>query len=156
MAELEPPVACQPLAHPRRFAQIAPALFSWRIDPGDTGMTRGEPEPCHLSPRRLMPSKNGPDGIAELHIDRGESLENRRIFDRIHDQRAEIEKAFGEPLEWERRDVKRASRIKHLIMRGGYRSPESDWPAIHAEMVDAMIRLEAALMPALEAMKLQL
>lgn len=95
-------------------------------------------------------------GISELYIDRGEAVENKRIFDQIHDRRTDIEKAFGEPLEWERLDEKRASRIKHLSKRGGYRSPESDWPAIHAEMVDAMIRLEAALMPVLEALKLQL
>lgn len=93
-------------------------------------------------------------GIAELYIDRGEAAENKRIFDQIHEHRDAIEKAFGEPLEWERLDEKRASRIKHLIKRGGYRSPESEWPAIHAEMVDAMTRLEAALMPALADLKL--
>ena len=55
---------------------------------------------------------------------------------------------------WEPLDTKRACRIKHKIDRGGYRSPESEWPDIQAEMVDAMTKLEAALKPALDSLGL--
>jgi hypothetical protein len=93
-------------------------------------------------------------GIAELYIDRGEATENKLIFDQLHTRKDEIEKAFGGTLSWERLDAKRACRIKHVIERGGYRSPESQWPEIQAEMVDTMIKLESVLKPALESLGL--
>ncbi len=93
-------------------------------------------------------------GITELYIDRGEAGENKRIFDQLHARKDEIEKAFDRTLSWERLDAKRACRIKHVIERGGYRSPESEWPEIQSEMVETMTRLEAALKPGLAALGL--
>ena len=93
-------------------------------------------------------------GIAELYIDRGEVTENKRIFEQLHARKNEIEKAFGGTLSWEPLDTKRACRIKHVIERGGYRSPESQWPEIQAEMVETMSKLEAALKPGLESLGL--
>ena len=93
-------------------------------------------------------------GLAELYIDRGDAEENKRIFDEIHARKVEIEAAFGGTLLWERLDAKRACRIKHIIERGGYRSPETDWPAIKSEMVETMSKLEAALKPGLVALGL--
>jgi hypothetical protein len=69
-------------------------------------------------------------------------------------KKEQIERAFGGSLHWERLDAKRASRIKHIVSLGGYRSPESEWPAIQADMVDAMSRLEAALLPHIEALEI--
>jgi hypothetical protein len=94
------------------------------------------------------------NGLVELYIDRGESEENKRIFDRLHAEKEKIQKVVGATLLWERLDGKRASRIKFLVERGGYRSPESLWPDIQLEMVDAMARLEAALKPELDALGL--
>jgi hypothetical protein len=93
-------------------------------------------------------------GIAELYIDRGEAVENKRIFDQLHARKDEIEKAFNGTLSWERLDTKRACRIKHVIELGGYRSPESEWPAIQSEMVDTMTKLESAFKPGLAALGL--
>ncbi|MEQ1802599.1 MAG: DUF4268 domain-containing protein [Gammaproteobacteria bacterium] len=93
-------------------------------------------------------------GVAELYIDRGDAAENKRIFDQLLARKDEIEKAFGGPLSWERLDTKRACRIKHVIERGGYRSPEAQWPEIQSEMVAAMIRLEDALTPGLASLGL--
>ena len=93
-------------------------------------------------------------GLAELYIDRGDAVGNKRIFDEIHARKVEIEAAFGGTLLWERLDTKRACRIKHIIERGGYRSPETDWPAIQSEMVETMSKLEAALKPGLVALGL--
>ena len=93
-------------------------------------------------------------GITELYIDRGEVSENKRIFDQLHGRREEIETNFGGALSWERLETKRACRIKHVIERGGYRSPESEWPAIQSEMVETMVKLENSLKPALDALGL--
>ncbi|MEQ1904624.1 MAG: DUF4268 domain-containing protein [Pirellulaceae bacterium] len=93
-------------------------------------------------------------GVAELYIDRGDADENKRIFDQLYGRKDDIEKKFKGTLSWERLDTKRACRIKHVIERGGYRSPESEWPAIQTEMVDAMTRLETALKPHLDSIEL--
>ena len=86
-------------------------------------------------------------GIAELYVDRGEATENKRIFAHFFANKDAIETAFGESLSWEPLEDKRACRIKYTVKTGGYRSPESQWPAVQAQMVEAMTRLEAALKP---------
>ena len=47
----------------------------------------------------------------ELYIDRGDKSENEQFFDALLSRRETIEKAFGEPLVWERLEAKRACRI---------------------------------------------
>jgi len=91
----------------------------------------------------------------ELYIDRGayQDEANKRIFDRLHSQKKEVEGSFGGELSWQRLDDKRACRIVHTMTVGGYRSDESKWPEIQDPMIDAMIRLEKALAPDLEKLK---
>jgi hypothetical protein len=86
------------------------------------------------------------EGAVEMYIDRGkEGAEfNKSIFDTLAASREAIQEEFGEPLEWQRLDTKRACRITKIITRGGYRD-ESKWESIHDGMIDAMIRLEKAL-----------
>jgi hypothetical protein len=88
-------------------------------------------------------------GVVELYIDRGNAAENKGIFDTLQKSRQSIERAFGDALTWDRLDAKRACRIKCRIQEGGYRSPENDWKTIHSAMVDAMSRLENAILPAI-------
>lgn len=90
----------------------------------------------------------------ELYIDKGEVAINERIYDELLSQKSEIESAFGDPLIWERLEGKRACRIKKVIETGGYRSPETLWPEIQAEMVQAMTTLENALKAPLASLKL--
>jgi hypothetical protein len=47
----------------------------------------------------------------ELYIDYADKDVNKRLFDSLFIQRGQIESRLGEPLEWERLDQKRASRI---------------------------------------------
>ena len=91
---------------------------------------------------------------AQIYIDRGDTSQNKSIFDQFIGKKDSIEQRFGGALSWERLDGKQACRIKHVVDLGGYRSPESQWPAIQAAMVDAMTRLETALKPSLDALNL--
>jgi len=47
----------------------------------------------------------------ELYIDYADKDVNKRLFDSLFSQRGHIEGCLGEPIEWERLDQKRASRI---------------------------------------------
>jgi hypothetical protein len=97
------------------------------------------------------------EATAELYIDRGAgtAAENKDIFDRLHQHKAEIERDFGGPLSWQRLNDKQGCRIAYNVT-GGYRSDESKWPAIQDAMIDAMGRLEKALTPHLEKLKTEL
>jgi len=66
------------------------------------------------------------DGRVELYIDRGadQAAANKRIFDRLHSQRKDIERDFGSELSWQRLDDKRGSRIAFVTPTGGYRAAE--------------------------------
>lgn len=90
----------------------------------------------------------------ELYIDRGKDAdeENKAIFDKIANSKDTIESDFGEPLEWQRLEGKRACRIRKRPEPGGYRD-ESSWLEIQEAMIDAMIRLEKALRPHIAKLK---
>ena len=92
----------------------------------------------------------------ELYIDRGKNrdTENKTIFDTLYAKKDEVEKSFGDALEWERLDNKRASRIRKIISLGGWKDPDK-WTEIHMAMVDAMIRLEKALRPYIQKLEIE-
>lgn len=95
------------------------------------------------------------ESTAELYIDRGKNSEeeNKDIFDQLQAHRAEIEKVFGGTLSWERLEGKRACRIAYTEA-GGYRSPDTKWPELQDGIIDAMTRLERALRPFVNQLKL--
>jgi len=94
------------------------------------------------------------DAQVELYIDRGEGCEseNKATFDALIAHREQIEVAFGESLEWQRLDGRRACRICKLIELGGL-VDEDRWPGIQDAMIDAMVRLEKALKPHVERLR---
>jgi len=85
-------------------------------------------------------------GSVEMYIDHdhGTGEKNKAIFDALYSQKAGIEKEFGEPLEWQRLDDKRACRIRKRFTDGGLAKPET-WPSLQDSMIDAMVKLEKAL-----------
>ncbi len=92
---------------------------------------------------------------AELYIDRGKDAgdENKAIFDALAVEKDAIETAVGRPIEWQRLDAKRASRIRITLTEGGCQDDEAKWPAIQDAMIDAMVRLEKALAPRIPKLK---
>lgn len=94
-------------------------------------------------------------GTVELYIDADHDTGkgNKAVFDALHDQREAIEKEFGAPLEWQRLDDKRASRILKTFDTGGLTKPDT-WPALQDQMIGAMVRFDSALRPRLAKISL--
>lgn len=89
-------------------------------------------------------------GAVELDIDTGDKRTNKRLFDMLRSSKAEIEAAFGAPLEWQRMDDARRSGVRYIVRKGGLTAPEEDWPRIQAAMVEAMAQLSKVLQPHLQ------
>jgi len=91
----------------------------------------------------------------ELYIDRGEGsdIQNKDIFDQLYKNKDAIESTFGQALEWQSLEGKRACRIRKQINVGGYR--DDNWDQIQEEMVDNMIKLENALRPFIKKLKIK-
>ena len=92
---------------------------------------------------------------AELYIDRGEDSqdENKSIFDQLKLHQDMINNQVSFPINWQRLDNRRASRIR-IDFAGGYRSTEEEWPQLQEKMIDAMNQLEAAVRPEIKKIKL--
>jgi hypothetical protein len=76
----------------------------------------------------------------------GRDEDNLKAFNQLRAHQADIETAFGEPLEWQDLPESTGCRIRKVIL-GGYRSPIEKWPQIREQLVDAMIRLDKAVRP---------
>jgi hypothetical protein len=116
------------------FANISPGRYYWLgTGAGKSGVTFN-----------YVISTDG--GGVELYIDHDHETGagNKAIFDALAAQKAEIEREFGGPLEWERLDDKRASRIRKRFANGGLYRPET-WPTLQDEMIQAMVRLNDVL-----------
>lgn len=80
----------------------------------------------------------------ELYIDTGDKEQDKRILDWLHEKKQRIETDFGGPLDWQRLDEKRASRIRYVIRKGGLRD-EDKWSAVQDAMIDDMARFAQVL-----------
>lgn len=91
------------------------------------------------------------EGRVELYISTGDAEQNKQIFDALAADRDAINARAGVELSWERRDEQQASKIAWYLRDGGYR--DENWEPVQLAMVNAMIRLEAALRPYLSRLR---
>ncbi len=86
-------------------------------------------------------------GRVELYIDTHDAERNKAIFDALAQHKEAVEQAFGAPLDWQRLDDKRASRICAYIRGHGGLRERDRWDELQEAMIEAMLRLEKALKP---------
>jgi hypothetical protein len=84
---------------------------------------------------------------ADLWIGLSEEAESRQVFEGLYRRRPEIEERFGEQLDWQPLEGRKGSRIRKMIVIGGYRSEEPMRSQAIDALIDAMIRLEHAVRP---------
>ncbi len=121
-------------------ANLKPGIYNWI---GTASGVRGLG--LHYSVRQH-------DSAIELYIDRGKdaSHENLIIFKFLSSKRTPIETEFGYPLEWEELSEKRACRVRSRLQEGGWQDEPTTWQALHATMIERMIRFESVLRPYLD------
>ena len=74
----------------------------------------------------------------------------RTALFRLNGNRAAVESAFGGPLAWNANDPDGPLSVRAEVGDAGDFLDESKWPALRRDMIDAMVRLEAALRPHLQ------
>jgi len=85
----------------------------------------------------------------EVYIDLGDATMNKTLFDKLLAGRKEIEAAFGEPLEWERLEGRRASRIA-CYSKGAIQTTPDELGKNRQWMIDRLLRFKKVLMPYLQ------
>ena len=116
-------------------SNVSPGIYSWvGAGAGKSGLSYNY-------------TITGKYSSCELYIDRGKGyLElNKKRFDQLYAHKEEIEKIFGDNLEWERLGNKRASRIVKRFKGVGLYDDQEKWNKLQDKMIDCMIRLEGAL-----------
>lgn len=79
----------------------------------------------------------------ELYIDREDVVWNKQTFNSLLQHKTEIEALFGSPLNWESLPNRRASCIRYIVSVYSFKDHDH-WDHLQDQMIDAMIRLEAA------------
>lgn len=79
----------------------------------------------------------------ELYIDLPDASLNKALFDALHAQRDAVEREFDGPLDWQRLDDKRASRISITLPAGWVE--QDNWASTIDAALDRMARLYDAL-----------
>ena len=82
---------------------------------------------------------------AQVHVEMntGDKAVNKAIFDRLLEQKKEIEEVFGGPILWQRLDHRKQSRLRLELPIDGL--DDQNWPEINRWMIDNLVRLENAI-----------
>lgn len=78
-----------------------------------------------------------------IRIKDAQDLDNKAVFKSFLARREELEKTFGEPLDWQELPGRLGSRIC-TTFDGSWHMPEDEWGPLQDKMIDKLIRLEAA------------
>jgi hypothetical protein len=76
----------------------------------------------------------------ELYIDVKDAERNKQIFDDLFRKKEQLEEKFGEKLEWQRLDDRRACRISYPLPKTGLKNVEK-WADLQDQMIEKMSRL---------------
>lgn len=87
---------------------------------------------------------------AEVYIEFQDRDANKQVFDALLAERDALEREFGEPLEWERLDDRRASRIA-VYTPGSIEDPAARLDLARKWLVDRLLRLRKVVGPRLAA-----
>jgi Domain of unknown function (DUF4268) len=123
----------------RLHTNISPGSYSW------VGTSAGLPAGVGLNYSVTQHSAR-----AEVYIDTKDAEENARIFNSLYAAKAEIDGEYGEGLEWQPLEGKRACRIKQEFDLGGWRTEEA-WPTVFEAVVGAMIKIDRVFRARLKA-----
>jgi len=119
-----------------RFENISPSKEHWlSCGTGVAGCTYG----------LIMLTKKV---RVELYLTRSASEENKWLFDRLDDERQELESRFGAKLHWMRLDAKKASRICYSHPFDG--SDDEQWPKMIDWLCRHFVKLEKTFSKPLE------
>jgi len=77
----------------------------------------------------------------ELYIDLGDAQPNKQLFEALVANRQDIEREFGEVLEWERLDDRRASRIA-LYRAGSIADDEDTLTEMRTWMIEHLLKMK--------------
>jgi hypothetical protein len=77
----------------------------------------------------------------EFYIDLGDFDKNKFLFDKFAEDKEQIEREYGEPLEWERLDEKRASRIA-IYRPGAIDNNEEVLAEIRVWMLERLLKMK--------------
>jgi hypothetical protein len=86
----------------------------------------------------------------ELYIDTPDKERNKLLFGELVESKEAIESVFGEPLDWQRLEGRKACRIRYILEDGGWK--DEVWEEAFANTVNAMIRLEKAMRPHIKSL----
>ncbi|MFQ3596401.1 MAG: DUF4268 domain-containing protein [Sphingomonadaceae bacterium] len=96
---------------------------------------------------------SGSIGRSSFSINYGLRQHDNSVYLWISNSKAAFEAEFGVPLRWVEAEGQLGRMIEYR-QDGGYRSAPEEWPEIQARMIDAMIRLDRALRPRVQALAL--
>jgi len=82
----------------------------------------------------------------ECFIDLGKNSDekNLAVLRTLQQQKDAIESSFGATLDWQELEESRGCRICS-VLKGGWGTPEAEWPALQERLIDAMVKLYNAL-----------
>ena len=123
-------------AKTKMFNSISPRIYAWL---GTSSGLRGVNYNCVVHKSSAQ---------SEIYIDRGKESpsENKEIFDLLESKKKQIEKDFGESIEWEPLPDSRACRIKKVLEIAGWQEEEK-WDEVHEKLIEICIKMKKAFDP---------